>query len=212
MLHIEQNDLNIMSSRYRAQLINSLPGFKSVNLIGTISNEGQTNVAIFSSVIHLGSSPALIGFISRPDTTERHSLDNIKQTQQYTINQVSEDFWQAAHQTSARYEKDQCEFQHTGLTKKFINNIRPPFVAESQLQYALTLREIIPINLNGTILVIGEITDIFCTDSAINEDGYIDIESLKTVSVTGLDSYHVSQRLARLAYAKPNQLPIVING
>jgi hypothetical protein len=53
-------------------------------------------------------------------------------------------------------------------------------------------------------MVIGEITDIFCDEDAIKEDGYIDIESLNTVAISGLDSYHTSQRLSRLSYAKPD--------
>lgn len=194
-----------MPSRYRAQLINSLSGFKSANLIATCNRDGQTNVAIFSSVVHLGASPALVGFIMRPSSVARHTLENIKQTKQYTINQVNQSFWQQAHQTSARYVAQESEFDLCGLSSKYIEGIDAPFVNESQLQYALALKEIIPINLNNTMLVIGQVTDIFCQDTAIKQDGYIDIESLSTVAVTGLDSYHVSQRLSRLSYAKPEQ-------
>ncbi len=32
----------------------------------------------------------------------------------------------------------------------------------------------------------------------------IDIEALKTVSISGLDSYHLTTRLSRLSYAKPD--------
>lgn len=206
MQHINHQDLAVMSSRYRAQMINSLSGFKSANLIGTINNEGQTNLAIFSSVVHLGSSPALVGFIMRPDSVERHTLENIAQTKQYTINQVNECFWQAAHQTSARYARNECEFLQTGLTKIFIDDTKAPFVAESKLKYALTLQEIMPISINNTLLVIGEITDIIYLADSIKDDGYIDIESLGTVAISGLDSYYICKRLSRLSYAKPNQL------
>lgn len=194
-----------MPSRYRAQLINSLSGYKSANLIATCNQLGQTNVAIFSSVVHLGASPALVGFIMRPDNAARHTLENIKTTKQYTINQVNESFWEQAHQTSARYEAQESEFELCGLSSKYVKGINAPFINESQLQYALKLKEIVPIELNNTLLVIGEITDIFCLQTAIKKDGYIDIESLKTVSITGLDSYHTSKRLSRLSYAKPNQ-------
>ncbi len=200
-----------MEPRYRAQLINSLPGVKSANLIGTISPKGLTNLAIFSSVIHLGSDPALVGFIMRPNSVERHTLENIEQTKQYTINQINHNFWQAAHQTSARYLKTQCEFEQTGLTTEYMNNIPAPFVAESSLKYALSLREIIPISANNTLMVIGEVNHIICFDKAIQNDGFIDIEALGTVSLTGLDSYHVSQRLSRLSYAKPDQVQQKIN-
>lgn len=207
MKHINALTLGSMPDRFRTHLINSLSGFKSANLIGTINGEGQTNLAMFSSVIHLGASPALIGFITRPDSVIRHTLDNIKQTKQYTINQVSEDFYLNAHQTSARYLSEESEFAHTGLTEHYIDGYSAPFVKESSLKYVLTLRQIMPIALNNTQLVIGEVTDILCDEKAIRGDGYIDIETLKTVAVSGLDSYHLSSRLSRLSYAKAGTLP-----
>ncbi|MFQ3236418.1 MAG: flavin reductase (DIM6/NTAB) family NADH-FMN oxidoreductase RutF [Paraglaciecola sp.] len=200
-----------MEPRYRAHLINSLSGFKSANLIGTCNSQGQTNLAIFSSVVHIGASPALVGFIMRPNSVTRHTLENIQQTRQYTINQVSEDFYRAAHQTSARYLTDQSEFKHTGLTTNFLEGINAPFVKESRLKYALTLQDIMPIPLNNTQLVIGEITDIYCDEQSIKNDGYIDIASLNTVSISGLDSYYISKRLSRLSYAKPETLPVDIS-
>ena len=204
MQYFNNDKLVNMTSRYRAQLINSLSGFKSANLIGTQNGLGKTNLAMFSSVVHLGASPALVGFIARPNSVERHTFDNILQTKQFTINQVNETFWQAAHQTSARYSANECEFQKTGLSPYYVDGVEAPFVKESRLKYALTLRDIIPIELNGTQMVIGEITAILCDDKAIKEDGYIDIESLNTVAISGLDSYHTSQRLSRLNYAKPD--------
>ena len=50
----------------RLNLINSITGVKPSNLIGTKSKDGFSNLAIFSSVVHLGSKPPLIGFITRP--------------------------------------------------------------------------------------------------------------------------------------------------
>ncbi|MDO6489246.1 flavin reductase [Colwellia sp. 6_MG-2023] len=196
-----------MADSYRAKLINSLSGFKSANLIGTVNKQGQTNLAMFSSVVHLGASPALIGFITRPHIVTRHTLENILQTKQYTINQVNKNIWRSAHQTSARYDADQCEFKHTGLTPMFIDEVNAPFVKESLLKYALTLEEIIPVAANNTQLVIGKVTNIICEPHAIRKDGYIDIESLETVSISGLDSYHVTERLSRLSYAKKDKLP-----
>lgn len=214
MQYINHNNLANMTSRYRAQVINSLSGFKSANLIGTRSKDNINNLAMFSSVFHLGSSPALVGFITRPNSVERHTLENIQQTKQFTINQVNDSFWQEAHQTSARYSASECEFEKTGLTAEDIDGVNAPFVKESRLKYALTLKEIVPLQLNGTLLVIGEITNIICTKAAIKDDGYIDIESLNTVMVSGLDSYHTSQRLSRLNYAKPNNKPklLSVNG
>jgi flavin reductase (DIM6/NTAB) family NADH-FMN oxidoreductase RutF len=197
-----------MESRYRAKFINSLSGFKSANLIGTQDTSGKSNLALFSSVVHLGASPALVGFVMRPDNGSRHTLDNIINTKHYTINQVSSEFYQGAHQSSARYPKEDSEFKHANLTPDYIDNFTAPFVKESRVKYALKLKEILPIALNNTQFIIGEIIHIICDEEGIQNDGYIDIEALDTVNVSGLDSYHTSKRLARLSYAKPDT-PII---
>lgn len=205
------DDLSQMDSRYRAKFINSLSGFKSVNLVATQDDNNQSNVAIFSSVVHLGASPALVAFVMRPDNGTRHTLDNILSTSHYTINQVSIDFYRAAHQSSARYSIEQSEFTQCGLTSHYIDDFHAPFVKESRLKYAVKLKEILPISFNNTQLVIGEIVHVICDEVAIQDDGYIDIEKLQTVSVSGLDSYHASKRLSRLSYAKPSTLAVDIS-
>lgn len=202
MTYLNSTNIETYSHRFKVQLINSLSGFKSANLIATTNTQGQTNLAMFSSVVHLGADPALVGFIIRHHTTARHTLENIQQMRTYTINQVSGRFWQQAHQTSARYLQHECEFERTGLTVRYLQGISAPFVEESRLKYALSLNSIIPIPANNTHMVIGNITNIFCESVAIREDGYIDIEMLDTVAISGLDSYHVSTRLSRLSYAK----------
>jgi flavin reductase (DIM6/NTAB) family NADH-FMN oxidoreductase RutF len=78
-----------MEQRKRAQFINSISGFRSVALIGTTDTNGQTNLAIFSSIVHIGSNPPLLSFIMRPDSVERHTLTNILETGFYTINHIN---------------------------------------------------------------------------------------------------------------------------
>ncbi len=58
------DDIQGLEKVYKINLINSCSGFKSANLLGSISKEGISNVAVFSSVTHLGSNPANIGFYS----------------------------------------------------------------------------------------------------------------------------------------------------
>jgi flavin reductase (DIM6/NTAB) family NADH-FMN oxidoreductase RutF len=209
--HFDADSLLQMDNRYRAKFINSLSGFKSANLIGTQDHNGQSNLAIFSSVVHLGSSPALVGFVMRPDNGSRHTLENIINTKNYTVNLVSAKFYTSAHQTSARYEKKQSEFTQLGLSEHYLGNIKAPFVKESRLKYAVKLKEIMPIPLNNIQFIIGEITHVICDTVAVKGDGYIDIEALETVSVSGLDSYHKSERLARLSYAKPDSFATEIS-
>lgn len=202
-MHFTQQDITDLDNRYRAHFINSLSGFKSANLIGTCDANGNHNLAIVSSVFHLGANPPLIGMIMRPHSVPRHTLENIQATKVYTINQVNADFYQQAHQTSARYDKNQSEFEQVGLHPELGQQIMAPYVAESALKMGLKLISTQTLAVNGTELVIGEIIEIMVDDEAITKDGYVDIELLDCVTVSGLDSYHVTSRLQRLPYAKP---------
>ncbi|MGO2012980.1 MAG: flavin reductase family protein [Pseudoalteromonas sp.] len=201
-MHLTINEINELDGRYRAHLINSLSGFKSANLIGTQDSNGKTNLAIVSSVFHLGAHPPLIGMIIRPHSVPRHTFENIKETGVYTINQVNSDIVEQAHQTSARFDKEESEFDATGLTTEYLAGCNAPFVAQSRLKYALKLVEHQHLAINGTELVIGEIIDLHIEQSAIQSDGFIDLESINTVTVSGLDSYHTTKVIKRLPYAK----------
>jgi flavin reductase (DIM6/NTAB) family NADH-FMN oxidoreductase RutF len=192
-----------MEQRKRAQLINSISGFRSVALIGTIDTQGQTNLAIFSSIVHLGSNPPLLGFIMRPDSVERHTLTNIMDTGFYTINHIHQKMYEQAHQTSARYPKTMSEFDATKLTPLFKEGFIAPFVAESHIQLGMEFKERIEISINQTSMIIGEIKWIHFPDHCLSEDGFLDIEKAGSITSTGQDSYHTTQLLQRLEYAKP---------
>ncbi len=196
-------DILAMEQRYRAAFINSLGGFKSGVLVGTVNKEGNTNLAIFNSLFHLGANPALCGLIIRPDSVARHTYENILETGSYTINHINEDIYKQAHQTSARYDREVSEFDATGLTLQYEQGVMAPFVKESHVQFALEFAEKHELQINGTILVIGKIVKVMLPDECIGADGFIDIERAGTITVSGLDSYHTTQRLSRLSYAKP---------
>jgi flavin reductase (DIM6/NTAB) family NADH-FMN oxidoreductase RutF len=207
MQYFSQKDLQAMAPRYRATFINSLGGFKSLVLVGTADADGAANLAPFSSLFHIGANPPLCGLIFRPDSVDRHTLSNIEQTGFYTVNHVNADFYKKAHQTSARYAKEVSEFDAVDLTPYYGEGFHAPFVAESQVKFGLELREKHPLSINGTILIIGEIKHVILPELLIQSDGYVDIEKAGTLTCSGLDSYHSTQRLARLTYAKPDSLP-----
>ena len=201
-IQITKTDLIQMEQRKRAQLINSVGGFKSVCLIGSVDLTGQTNLAIFSSIVHIGANPPLISFIMRPDSVERHTLSNILETGSYTINHLNESIYKKAHQSSARYPKVISEFDATGLSTEYKSNCKAPFVKESHVQIELEFKQRIDLTINNTILIIGEIKNIYFPEDCMQEDGFLDIEKAGTITCSGLDSYHLTKRLERLPYAK----------
>ncbi|MBC7640926.1 MAG: flavin reductase, partial [Flavobacterium sp.] len=104
MKNISKTDISTMDKVRRLNLINSCTGYKSANLIATKSVEGIANVAVFSSITHLGSNPAMLGFIVRPTTVPRDTYKNIKETGFFTVNHISSEMIADAHHTSASYD------------------------------------------------------------------------------------------------------------
>ncbi len=202
-MQVTNKELMQMEQRERAHLINSVGGFKSVCLIGTVDVSGQTNLAIFNSIVHIGANPPLISFIMRPDSVERHTLSNILSVGYYTINHLNETIYRQAHQTSARYPKEVSEFDSTGLTPKYKNDFKAPYVKESNVQLGIEFKERINLSINNTIMIIGEIKEMYFPADCLQVDGYLDIEKAGTIACTGLDSYHSTNRIERLPYAKP---------
>ena len=207
-MHITSQNIHQMEQRYRAAFINSLPGYKCLQMVGTLNENGTGNLGLFNSVFHLGANPALLGMIFRPQSDEHDTLKNIKNTGSYTFNNVLPAWFEQAHQTSARYASGVSEFAECGFEPFFLPDFKAPFVAQSTIKIGLELREIIDIKINGTTLVIGEITQIMLdNENLVSADGYVDHTKAKTVTVTGLDAYFSTNALGRLTYAKPNTLP-----
>ncbi|OHU85337.1 MULTISPECIES: flavin reductase family protein [Pseudoalteromonas] len=202
-MHICSTDIDNLDKLTRVNLINSLSGFKSANLIGTADKRGQENLSIVSSVFHIGANPPLIGMIIRPHSVPRHTLENIIETGVYTINHVHNEIIEQAHQTSARYDKHISEFDAVGLQAQYKGSCKAPFVLQSKLKIAVKLMSTQTIELNQTELVIGQITDIYLEDDlAYCDDGFVDLERLNTVALSGLDRYHSTSAITRLSYAK----------
>jgi flavin reductase (DIM6/NTAB) family NADH-FMN oxidoreductase RutF len=198
---IEQ--IKLMDRFTRTHFINTLSGFKSVSLIGTINKVGQANLAIFSNLVHIGADPALIGFINRPTEAAPHTLANIQETEFYSVNHIHLGIYEKAHQTSAKYPEHISEFESVGLTPLFRPGISAPFVEESHIQYLLKLEEVIPIKLNGTFLVVGSLQQAFFPDHIMEEDGYLSIEKAYSLCSLGINGYYETKFMDKLPYAKP---------
>lgn len=200
---LERSEIDQLEKRQRANLINSLSGYKSANLLGTISAKGQTNLALMSSVFHIGAHPPLVGALLRPHSVPRHSLENLKELGEYTLNMVTSSMYQKAHQSSARYPREQSEFSAVGLDEEYSSRLKAPYVAQSPVRTGLKLLDTQTLAVNDTVLVIGEIVELHIEPGLLGEDGHLDLNAADAVAVSGLDEYHCATSLARLAYAKP---------
>jgi flavin reductase (DIM6/NTAB) family NADH-FMN oxidoreductase RutF len=188
----------------RLNLVNSCTGFKSANLIATKSTSGETNVAVFSSVTHLGSDPALLGFIVRPTVVPRDTYKNIKETGHFTVNHITESFISDAHHTSANYDFGVSEFDKTNLEMIFHDGIETPFVKGSPVQLLCKYLNEYQILENNTIHVIAQIEAIFVEDHVIQPDHWLHLDKAGVVAINGLDGYCLPKLIDRFDYARPD--------
>jgi flavin reductase (DIM6/NTAB) family NADH-FMN oxidoreductase RutF len=207
MRHITAADISAFEKIYRLNLVNGLPGFKPANLVGTAAPDGQTNLAIFSSVLHLGSDPAVLGMVTRPNTVPRHTYQNIKDNNGcYTLNHVPLSLVAPAHYTSANFEDNVSEFEACGFTADYRDGFPAPYVAESPLSIGLRLKEEHAI-FNGTLLLVGVVEHVYIREEGLRPDGTLDLVALGESAISGLDGYHEVLAPVRFGYARPGQMP-----
>tara|TARA_Y100001933_G_C18803511_1_gene481905 strand:+ start:134 stop:763 length:630 start_codon:yes stop_codon:yes gene_type:complete len=209
-MYLSKKDILNTEKIKRLNLINSITGVKPANLIGTVSNKKESNLAIFSSIVHLGSNPALIGFVTRPaNNVRRHTYENIIENSCFTINHIHPSFIKNAHYTSAKFDREESEFLKCKFKEEYLEGFSAPFVKESNFKIGLVLHEEINIKSNGCIMIVGSVEHLVFDEKCYNEiDGTIDLEQNKNVGVGGLNSYYSLKKIDQFEYARPNNFEL----
>lgn len=205
---LNKNDITTLSLARRINLINSVTGIKPGNLIGSVSDKGKLNLAVISSVVHLSSNPALIGFFMRPHKEfRRDTYDNIEATERFTVNSIPIELSKNAHYTSAKFDAEVSEFDTCALTPEHLDDFIAPFVKESAIKIGMRLVEFVPINSSNTTLVVGEIELIEIDQSLLSEEYYIDLEKANCAGIGGLNSYYSLKHEDNYPYVRLNEVP-----
>lgn len=205
MKHFNIDEIHQLAHLYKINLINSCTGYKSANLIATKSINNTTNVAVFSSVIHLGSAPPLLGFILRPTTVPRNTYQNIIETGFYTINHIHQEILEDAHHTSAKYKREISEFDVTNLETDYKNNFIAPFVKDCPIQIGMKYIEEYDIKSNNTKLVVGEIQELYIEEKLLKEDGFVNLSEGNIATINELNGYAVPTLKERFEYQRPKK-------
>jgi flavin reductase (DIM6/NTAB) family NADH-FMN oxidoreductase RutF len=206
-MNLDEKKIQELDKNYRTNLISCLSGTKPAYLVGTTSKNANTNLAIFSNIIHIGANPALIGILQRPVVNDSHSYKNILETSYFTLNQVNNDIVENAHYTSARFDANVSEFEACKLTEEYVEGFIAPFVKESKLKIGLKFIQEIPLEINNTILLIGKVVHISVPDNFVQTDGNINLEGAQSISAGGLETYYNVKKIRHFPYAKVDKLP-----
>lgn len=205
MVFFNREKIDELDKIYKINLINSCSGFKSANLLGSISTDGKPNVAVFSSVTHLGSNPPTLGFILRPTTVPRNTYKNLKETGFFTINHIFEDIIEDAHHTSAKYPEEISEFDMTNLKQEYKGNFKAPFVDGSPVQMSMKFVEEIHIPSNDVMLIVAQIEELYIKDVLLEKDGLVNLSKGSIATINGLDTYAIPKFKKQLSYQRPKK-------
>ena len=205
---LDSEDIKKLEKTKRLKLINSITGVKPANLIGTKNKGGISNLAIFSSVVHLGSKPPLLAFVTRTSKdVNRNTLNNILETKYYTINQIQKEFVKNAHYTSAKFNENISEFEMCKIEEENIDDFFAPFVKKSNLKIGMELKEMIPIKSNDSTLVVGQVMKIIIDKSFLKNDFMFDLEKSGSIAIGGLNEYFTIKNLDQFPYVRLKDFP-----
>ena len=155
---------------------------RPIGWASTISAAGRTNLAPFSFFTVVRVIPPMVSLtIARnPDGSEKYTLRNIRETQEFCVNVVTSPVWKEMVDSANGFPEDESEFDKTGLTAIPAVKIKPPRVAEAPVHLECRLHQVIELGPNRHPLVIGEAV-YFHVDAACMTNGYIDMRKLDLI-------------------------------
>ena len=205
-MYFDKKYISNLDRYKRINLINSITGIKPALLIGTKSLENGTNLAIFSSIVHISSNPPLLGFFLRTNKKiRRDTFENITENNIYTINHINPLLIKRAHHTSVKFEKHISEFDTCKFTEEYIDDFSAPFVKESNVKIGMRIRETVEMNCTESKLIIGEIEHIFLKQDFLENDFSLNLEKSFSISVCGLNHYYENKKNISLPYSSLNK-------
>ena len=183
---------------------------RPIAFVSTLSKDGLENLAPFSYFNGICSNPPSIMFCPARrgyDGKTKDTLNNIRDTEEFAVNIVSEDFSEQMVSTSTDFEPEVNEFEVSGLTPEPCQKIAPPKVAEAKISFECKLNKIIPVGNEGPgggFVVIGTIV-LFHIDDDVYEDGYINLEKLRPIGRLAGNMYtRTTDKLEIIRKIKPD--------
>ena len=157
---------------------------RPIAFVSTLSKDGKNNVAPFSYFNGVCSKPPTIMFAPARrgwDGEEKDTLINIRDTEEFVVNIVSEPFAEKMVMCSTDFDSDVDEFIESNLTPVPSQKIAPSRVGEAKVSFECKLNQIVEIG-DGTagsgFVVIGSIV-LFHIDDNVYDNGRILLDKLQ---------------------------------
>tara|TARA_B100000902_G_scaffold399848_1_gene472982 strand:- start:2835 stop:3668 length:834 start_codon:yes stop_codon:yes gene_type:complete len=196
---------------------------RPIALVSTMDNNGIKNLAPFSFFNVFSIEPPILVFspVKRVrDNSSKHTIKNIYQNKECVISIVTEEIAQQVSLTSCDYPEEINEFKKAGFTEIKSEEVTPPRIKESPINFECKVNDIIELGNKGGAgsLVISEILKIHINQSVLDQNNDIDPFALNIVSRYGGNWYGKSIKDSLYEIVKPHsskgigidQLPLEI--
>ena len=166
---------------------------RPIAFVSTVSAEGVRNLAPFSFFTGISANPPVICFspmVRGAGGSTKDTLHNIRETGEFVVNIVSEDFAEQMNACSGDYPPDVDEFTVSGLTPIPSDLVKPARVAESLVNMECRLVQIVDVSsrpLGGSI-VLGEVLRFHVADELF-DDYRINPDLLRAIGRMGGPTY-----------------------
>ncbi|MDQ2899240.1 MAG: flavin reductase family protein [Acidobacteriota bacterium] len=165
---------------------------RPIAFVSTMSADGRLNLAPFSFFTAISANPPVICFcpMVRGDSSYKDTLNNIRVTDEFVVNVVSEDFASRMNVCSGEYPAGVDEFEKSGLTPVASDLVKPPRVLESRVNMECRLLRIVDVSAKplGGSIVLGEVIRFHVSDE-IFDNFKIDPDKLKPIGRMGGPTY-----------------------
>lgn len=159
---------------------------RPIGWVSTVDADGRPNLAPFSFFNAVCSNPPTVVFcpmIRSLDGKTKDTLNNVRATNEFVVNIVSEDLAEAMNLSSVEAPPDVNEFEFARVTAGPSVTVRPPRVKESRVHFECRVRQIVEIGSEpgGGCLVIGEVLHIHVDDTVLTGGDKILLAALNPI-------------------------------
>ncbi|WP_138007495.1 flavin reductase family protein [Halalkalirubrum salinum] len=151
---------------------------RPIGWISTRSTDGIDNLAPYSFFNVVAVDPPVVMFAPVGSDKLKDTPRNVKQTEEFAVNVVTERVVEAMNETSATLSAGESEFDRTGLDRGESVRIDAPHVADAAVVFECTLYEWLEVG--SSVLILGEVVHAHVDDDQLT-DGKIDIDKLDTI-------------------------------
>lgn len=181
---------------------------RPIAFVSSIDKEGNVNLSPFSFFNVFSSNPPIMIFSparSGRDGSIKHTLQNVLEVPEVTINIVNYPIVEQMSLASTAYPKGVNEFIKAGLTQVPSEKVKPPYVKEAPAAFECVVEQVIELGNGGGAgnLVLAKVVNMHFQEEYLDEQGFLSTEKLDLVGRMGGIHYNRASQDTLFEIPKP---------